>query len=379
MIDKLHIKNYKIHADTELSLGRLTVLTGTNASGKSSVLQSLLLLRQSYENNVLKDGLQLSGDYCNIGLVKDALYQYADNDAICFELMDNGKSYSWEFELLKGNNYEKNFIPLKKKLDCQTTDLNLFNNGFQYISAARSVPSESHQLETYAVESKRRISQKRGMCELVVQYLYYYGIVLKEKIKFDDLCHGDEESKDLLSQVSAWEREISSGVNVVPRKDGTSYTLYYNYSLDGDDITNDFRAENVGFGLSYVLPIIVALLSADKDGLILIENPEAHLHPRGQSKLAELIALSAQCGVQIIVETHSDHILNGLLVSCKKYEEVGKGIDRKNVSLYFFDRKNDGHGSNMEKINVLQDGKIDKQPEGFFDQTDKDLNYLLGF
>ncbi|MBK9636389.1 MAG: AAA family ATPase [Bacteroidetes bacterium] len=116
----------------------------------------------------------------------------------------------------------------------------------------------------------------------------------------------------MLSQTSAWEREVSPGVNVVPTPSGKAFTLKYTFNKKNDFTpTEPFSAENVGFGLSYALPIIVAALSSSENSLILVENPEAHLHPRGQSQLAKLLALAAQSGVQIIIETHSEHIING--------------------------------------------------------------------
>ena len=78
MLRLLHIDNYKIHKHLRLELGNLTVLTGLNSSGKSSVIQSLLLLRQSYQQNVLNEGLSLNGDLLSIGLCRDALCQMAD-------------------------------------------------------------------------------------------------------------------------------------------------------------------------------------------------------------------------------------------------------------------------------------------------------------
>ena len=69
MINKLTINNFKIHSNTELELSNLNILTGINGVGKSSVFQSLLLLRQSYEANVLSTGLQLNKPYCDIDLL----------------------------------------------------------------------------------------------------------------------------------------------------------------------------------------------------------------------------------------------------------------------------------------------------------------------
>lgn len=343
MINKLTIKNFKIHSNTELNLKNLNILSGINGVGKSSVLQSLLLLRQSYENNVLQSGLQLNKPHCDIGFISDATYQYGETDVIEFsiESNDNGKQI-WQFKPLD-NNSSKNFIPVYGEVPNNLSVLSVFNENFQYISAARYSPRETYPLDSNAVEVKRQISIEKGQCELVVHFLYYYGVTKKEKIKFLNLKHENSEFDDLLSQTTAWEREISPDVNVVPKKSGKSFNLKYTFNRKNDiSTTNEFSSENVGFGLSYALPIIVALLSSDKNSLILIENPEAHLHPKAQSELAWLIALAAHNGVQIILETHSDHIINGILVACKKYEKEGKGIKSDLVKIYhfLFDQKN---------------------------------------
>lgn len=97
-----------------------------------------------------------------------------------------------------------------------------------------------------------------------------------------------------------------------------------------------FRPVNVGFGVTYTLPIIVAILSAKVDDLIIIENPESHLHPKAQSILGKLFAIAANAGVQIIIESHSDHILNSLRVCVKN-----KIISNESVAIYYFERKPD--------------------------------------
>ena len=103
------------------------------------------------------------------------------------------------------------------------------------------------------------------------------------------------------------------------------------------------------------------------------------MHPKGQAKLAELIALAAQVGIQIVIETHSDHIINGILVQCKKFESGDKGIDRNNVRLYSFNIQEGQINTSIEEIKILEGGKIDKQPDGFFDQIQNDLKIILGF
>lgn len=380
MINKLTIKNFKIHSKTELKLKNLNILTGINGVGKSSVIQSLLLLRQSHENNVLKTGLQLNKPLCDIGFISDATYQYGETDVIEFSLesRENGNQ-TWKF---KPNDYntKKNFIPIYGTAPDNLDKLNIFNENFQYLSAARFSPRETYPLDSNTVEEKRQLSIEKGQGELVVHFLYYYGTEKKQRIKFPNLKHDDSEFDDLLSQTTAWEREISPGVNVVPKPSGKSFTLKYTFNKKNDfSTTDEFSAENVGFGLSYALPIIVAALSSNKNSLILIENPEAHLHPKGQSELAKLLALTAQNGVQIILETHSEHIINGVLVACKKFEQEGKGINKDLVKIYQFKRDEERHCAIAQPIKILSDGKVDIQPDDFFDQTEKDLHYLLGF
>lgn len=410
MISKLTIKNFKIHSNTELELKNLNILIGINGVGKSSVFQSLLLLRQSHENNVLQTGLRLNNPYCDIGFISDAIYQYSETDEIEFSIVsDENGNQTWKFKP-QDNNSNKNFIPVsgttelnlskvesddERKPQIDNTNkiipissalqnnlsaLSVFNNNFQYLSAARFSPRETYPRDSNAVEVKRQLSLEKGQGELVVHFLYHFGTEKKQKIKFPNLKHESSEFDDLLNQVTAWEREISSGVNVVPKPSGKSFTLKYTFNKKNDiSPTNEFSAENVGFGLSYALPIIVAALSSDKNSLILIENPEAHLHPRGQAELAKLIALAAQNGVQIILETHSEHIINGVLVACKKFEQDNKGINKDLVRIYHFKRDEEKHCAIVQPIKILADGKVDKQPDDFFEQTEKDLNYLLGF
>lgn len=372
MLTKIKIEGFKIHKSTEINLKKLNVFTGINSSGKTSVIQSLLLLRQSYLSDTLFDGLQLNGSLCDIGLSDDAICRYADDDRITFCIDED--NYQLHFVFGKEGSSIKDMVPLKEKTIDLTTlrHYSLFSNRFQYISASRWEPKESYPLKTTLVETKNQISEEKGRCELAVHYLYQYrDIIINDYLKQDGF-----DSILLKDQVSAWENVISKGVNVIVRPIGSTFELKYSYA---NVVSHEFKATNVGFGLSYALPIIVALLSAKTGDLIIIENPETHLHPAGQSEIAKLIAYAAQVGVQIIVETHSDHIINGILVATKKFENGERGIDKENVSIVNFKKDESSQTAITEQITIIGDGKINVQPEGFFDQTEKDLEFLLGF
>ena len=158
-------------------------------------------------------------------------------------------------------------------------------------------------------------------------------------------------------------------VQINLKKDIDLISLQYYY---GD--SNPYRSTNFGFGISYTLPIIVAILSSPPETLIIIENPEAHLHPKGQAKMGELLALAASCGMQIVVETHSDHVLNGIRLIV--YREK---VDPKKVKLHYFDSQKRGREFITEVISpqIDRNGRIDKWPEGFFDEWDNSLEALL--
>ncbi len=111
--------------------------------------------------------------------------------------------------------------------------------------------------------------------------------------------------------------EISTGVKFnttdIPNTDNVLLDMQFEQPNLG--FTGRFRPTNVGFGISYALPVVTALLAAQPGELIIIENPESHIHPRGQAGLGKLIAKTAMNDVQLIVETHSDHIVNGIRIS----------------------------------------------------------------
>jgi len=367
MITELHIKNFKSHADTLLQIKPLTVLTGLNGSGKSSVIQSLLLLRQSFKRQRLDEALILNDTLCNIGIGKDAIFQASKDDFLEFEIKADNFLYSWKFTVSES----KDFLPfLERRIGVggNINSLKLFTNEFQYLSAGR-LPEFKYERSDLTVESERQISLRNGYGELVAQYLHFWG---KENIN-PMLKNDNSDFTDLLSQVIAWEREICPNVNIIPQKIGESYTIHYSFDRTGSiGTTDEYKTENVAFGLTYALPVITALLSAKKDTLLIIENPEAHLHPKGQSKMAELIALAANSGIQVIIETHSDHIFNGI----RKAVAFNK-IEKEKTALFFFEL-DENNTSITTEINLSDKGRILNYKKGLFDQFDDDLDALLG-
>lgn len=166
---------------------------------------------------------------------------------------------------------------------------------------------------------------------------------------------------------------MSPKIHVKIEPFGEDFKLNYKFDRVDNLITDEISAINTGFGISYLLPIIVGILSAKPGAIILIENPEAHVHPKGQSILMELVTLAVSNGIQIIIETHSDHIINGTLVNVKR-----KILRPEDVAVYFFTRDEHLHTARTHQLAVNSHGQIIRPPKDFFDQMQIDLRVLTG-
>ena len=386
MITQLHLKNFKSHADSKLELSNLNIFTGMNGIGKSSIIQTLLLLRQSNGRRLLRRGLDLNGDLCSIGVAKDAIYQFAeDSDNIDIALTSSKNLYKWSFNA--GPSFlSDTFVKSNNANTYNLEDIALFNNHFQYISAFRNGPVNDYDKDTSSVELLEQISRKEGRCELVAHFLYHF----KNNHVADAIKRNSDSDSLLKNQVEEWMREVSTNINIHVNPMDTSFQINYSFNRGKNLVkTDEMRSSNIGFGVSYVLPIVVAILKActvGKDNLaskrdnlaskslIIIENPEAHIHPSGQAKLMELICRAAKLGVQFIIETHSDHIVNGLLVGVKKAL-----LNADKAKVYYLGRDETKHATTVHPLEVLEGGKIRKPPAGFFDQIDIDMKTLMGF
>jgi predicted ATPase len=371
MIKRLRIQNFKSHKDTDLELNYLTVLSGQNGVGKSTFIQSLLLLRQTFSKNRLSEILDLNDPLCFIGKTKDALYQFSekeDHETIFFELHDTIGKFSWLFDASK----EATYLEIKdtNSENSNLESLSLFSKNFQYISSARSAEYKS---DDYSVNILNQLSLKEGRGELAAQYLFKNGKTLRV---LESILHKTEKDPYLLSQATAWGREICKDVNIEPENIGDTYNI--KFSFDTKFGPTDLQSnKNVAFGLPYSLPVIIALLLSKEGSLILIENPEAHIHPYGLAKLAELICRAAHAHIQVIIETHSDHIINGILVQCKRNEINNKeGINKDLVTMYHFDI-DEKHTTIPSQVSIDSNGRIKNRPSGFFDQIGKDLRNLI--
>lgn len=383
MINNIQLRNFKSHKETSMDLANLSILCGDNGVGKSSALQALLLVREAYIKDKSFEVLDLKSNPVKIGTANDAIYEFSEMEGFEIDLKTSVGQFQLIYEALEADEKTKTFIRLAQRSQIPPTvnTESLFNTHFQYIGAARSGPQGIYTKDDKIIDIYKQISLIEGRAEYFVHFLDKY----RNQEVLKDLCITTTKMQftDLMSQVIEWERFISDGVSIEIEDLGKlGFVLKYAFAASQSftKSTRFFEATNVGFGLSYVMPILVAILSAKPGALIIIENPEAHLHPNGIAKLTELFCLAAQAGIQIVLETHSDHVINGILVQSKKFEENGThGIDRNKVCIYHFDRDMDAHYTKSTKIEVEEGGLIRYPPKGFFDQFSIDRRYLMGF
>jgi len=366
MINKIKIRNFKSLKNVSLNALSLNLLSGLNGMGKSTLIQTLLLIKQS--DALFNTGqLKLKGELVDIGNGKDALYQFAEDETIAFSFGFNGdKNLEWSFQ------YKPNWEVLESNSKNDAHLISNFLTRFQYISANRLGPQDLYDVSQSFLENNE--FGTKG--EYAVHFLQANG----KRIKVDPrLKHEKTEDLSLLSQVNGWLSEISPGVrvNIVEIPGVGKMILSYDFDL-GIGRTASFRPINVGFGISFALAVILSLLTAKKDSVVIIENPEAHIHPRGQARLGKLLALCAAGGAQLFIETHSDHIINGVRVAVKE-----KFIDKSEVNICWFSKKTMNSEQQFEQftelsqINIDDNGELSEYPEDFLDEWNNQLLKLV--
>jgi predicted ATPase len=272
----------------------------------------------------------------------------------------------WDFNYLRDKNNFDDTLEGSHQYKIKELDkYAVFNDHFQYLYAERLRPRDAYPASIDNVVKKKTLGVYG---EHTVFYLETYG--LSKTVVSPELQHPKAKSEQLLYQVDAWLQEISPNVSVSTEltKSKEEVELRFEYGI------NKYKPKNVGFGLSYVLPIIVALLTAEKGKFIIIENPESHIHPRGQAELGKLLAAAAQTEAQLIVETHSDHILNGIRVAVKEKPAI-----REKVAIFFHDRITDKHEqySQITTIQIDPQGELSDYPTNFLDEWSNQLFKLV--
>lgn len=368
MIKEIRIRNFKSLKDVSMKPVALNLLMGLNGMGKSSFIQSLLLLRQNRGSGLAK--FALNGSFVEIGRGRDALYQDTPEDVIEINCRFRDHDRLVAFPCVLSYQPDSNVLDNANEWSVDQLDrFSLFNTNFQYLEAERSGPQSDYQMSYTDVVEKHQLGIQG---EYTIHYLNTFGASVKvPKV----LQHPGAKSDILIHQAAAWLGEVSPDVRFnITEIPGTDKVILDYQFAKGNSLSNRFRPKNVGFGISYVLPVIVALLSATEDKIVIIENPESHIHPHGQAEVGRLIALAAAAGMQLFVETHSDHIVNGIRVAVKDGL-----VDRNEVNIAYFDKvtTDSEQYTRIHPILVDANGELSDYPKDFMDEWNNQLLKLI--
>ena len=374
MLNKLFLRNFKCYKNQNIDFSDLTVFSGINGSGKSTVIQAILFLRQLALTDQCKDAYgnlvaNLNGPLVQFGSVNDLISNWVtnvDNEKIkLIAYNDSGASYPVSLKSLEKRNEDivprqMQILEIGEPISCIDSD------DFVYLSAERFGPRIS-----FDIPSGNIPLNKLGATGEFTAWCIYNEKNVKNKKLLAKLQ--EPEEKNFLLQLNNCYSELGKDTRIdvqyLPLVEKMSLSFSFN---DGTSWGKNLRPVNVGFGLTYSLPIFTALLGANENDLIIIENPEAHLHPKGQVAIGMFIAKAASAGVQVVVETHSDHVLNGIRLAVKRGI-----ISNSSVMLNFVVNNNNDDGATVISPKILKNGRIDEWPEGFFDEYENVLSELF--
>jgi CRISPR-associated Cas5-like protein len=362
MIAALEIQNFKCFEHLRLAFGSLTLFTGFNGGGKSTAIQPLLLLGQGLRASKTPQFFALNGPLVRLGTVGDVLPSDKGRSiVVTFSVYVTTGEATWVLSTRSG---DRLLLDARAHTEGMRSDVDQDLAQLAYLSAVREGTADAYPIP----DANHDIFGHVGTDGRFAPYLYdqFVDNEVPERRR-----HPDEPATSVRKQLDAWLGTLFSGaqanVQLIPQVS----LLCLQFRLS--EIGSWRRPANIGYGLSYAFPFLVALLTAQEGQIIVIDSPEAHLHPFAQSQMGRLLAHFAAAGVQILVETHSDHLLNGVRIAVKN-----RTLAHADVRIHFFTgATSDGHGVLSPSIDA--DGRIDEWPNGFFDQSEKDLSRLTGW
>jgi predicted ATPase len=379
MITQIKLDNFKCFEQEIFEMAPLTLFAGINGMGKSSVIQSLLLLKQSYKNTYLQTQNKVTlynNSFVDLETCGDLCYKNASPKNVGIEMeLKNEEKHSW---LINATDQDAFEAKVEYSGPGGYDKCALFSEEFIYLTAERFGPRKSYSLNPAVKTFNTKLGIQGELTPGFIQKASAGDLELGiEKLRHPSLRHkikSEQENPNLLYQnLNLWISEIlgrSATARVTPI-DKENVKLSFN--IRGNK-SGDLSALQVGFGFSFSLPVILAPLVAKPGDLIIIENPEAHLHPSAQSKIGKLLALAAQNGVQVIIETHSDHVLNGIRVMIHGDDVLGK-VNADIFKTHFFYL--DGDAQERRVLNAKPGGKLTGWPAGFFDEWENNLRTLV--
>ncbi|MHB1643329.1 MAG: DUF3696 domain-containing protein [Acidithiobacillus sp.] len=391
MINRLHIQNFKCFEALSLPLAPMTLLTGFNAAGKSTTLQAMLLLAQAQRQGGHLPLISLNGSLVRLGSPSDVLREGGGATELVLGIETPVGRVDWSMST--DDRLSGHVLPIKQiewQIGQESVRTVSFGEGCTNLLLQNDVSSELDRVTGCLVDMVFLSAMRIGTTEVFpapetpepvwadVGSQGEFAAWWFEKFLDEDVDqarrHPNEPAPILRKQFNAWASELFPGAEAnAQRMIGTSLVRL---ELRNHEADKWRRPANIGYGLTYAFPILVAGLIAKPGQILVIDSPEAHLHPMGQSHMGRFLAMLATSGVQIIVETHSDHVLNGVRLAVSHGE-----LSPKDTVIHFFNYRPRSETDPAHVVSPRIDlkGNLSEWPIGFFDQAERDLVVLAGW
>lgn len=466
MLKSISLENYKCFKEkTDIEIAPLTVLCGVNSSGKSSIIKSLLMLKQSFENTVTTDSMSFNGEYVDNGSFNEIL-SYGSKEKYftisdTFEIKKFGKKITkdmtdlrdlrklyyntqiqkflikYSIEVMHGGEsfYSNKINKINIEIIAKTNSSNILSNiTFEknkgkntYDIRVINIPDVSGQFDSFDIPSATcyfrgmtlnsiyKYSMPNNVKLFIPTIVSIFSIIpsqyqkmqyiapLRENPKrryitdkfVNDVGLSGENTPLLLKRINKidWSGIIApksedsfnevNEDNIYEAKFSTILNSWMNYLGLGEVKLDDTKSElvkvkinnsniaDVGFGVSQLLPILTEGIFMSHSQTLLLEQPEIHLHPKMQMRMADFLLSLCMQNKSVIVETHSDHFINRLI---RRYMEDEK--NRKYIKIYFIDQDS----YNISKIEPITIDEIDGaicENENFFYQFANETSKII--
>ncbi|VFN00860.1 MAG: Predicted ATPase [Candidatus Kentron sp. G] len=312
MLDALQIHGFKCFDGIVIDLRKINLFSGPNSSGKSSAIQAFLLL---CNNAAGKASSPLNGMWLHLGAFDECRNHRTNARKFRVGVQRGEEIFQAKFRPASDDGNEVDVTFMNESAEIQRL-LGLEHQHVYYLPANRIGPEDLYP------KNFDRVNFLGDRAEFIVDFLYK-----NRKRAVVPLLIADSASITLEHQVNHWLGELF-GIRNTIRDLGLTNSLSVELSR-GDD--KPVRPYHMGSGVSFALGVLVSCLGAKPDDIVIIENPEIHLHPKAQSDLTRFLCFAANGGIQIILETHSDHVFNGLRKAI-----VEKEIANTDVAVQFF-------------------------------------------
>ncbi|MCB4438494.1 AAA family ATPase [Alteromonas sp. McT4-15] len=411
---ELSIEGYKsIASKKQLEINGLTILSGANSSGKSSFMQPFLVLKQTIENHYDSGFLQLLGENAKLtdstqliskvpGYKRKSFSIEMKNGTRCSSLSYKYKrGYGLQIESTRLSDQDKGIdITLKVGMRHEDIASRLPSEDFEFINkfyeekdirpkwkAYRNkcfIEAELSFDEANFIPVKAGLEPATQIERLVTRLIHVPGLRGNPERSYkiaasEDVYPGSFE-KYVAAIISNWSKQnkfkakydelikhlkilgLASNIKTSKVND-TSVEIQISRS-ENSEKADCVNIADVGFGVSQTLPVLVALLAAKKNQCVYIEQPELHLHPKAQFKLANIINTAVNRGVKVIIETHSSILIRGIQIAVVKRE-----LEKEKVSLNWFTQDSKSGETNVANAKLDEFGAFGEWPEDFDDTS----------